>query len=310
MGLYDRDYYREPERGQGFDLFGSKSAVATIIILNFIVWGIDALSLLFGHQPWLYEYTAGRYYDLFEPWMWWRVVTLAFTHSPNDPWHIIFNMLVLFFFGREIEQRFGKAEFWRTYLVAVVFTSLVGLVYNYQHMVALLTPDQMTPENLDILGTRLNLGASGAVMAVLMMFAVLYPTRTVYLYFIVPIPIWLLVAIIIAIDLVGLRVHDGISHSAHLAGLAYGFCYIYFGWNWGQMLGGRMSSGQVGRRGLRLHDPKPTTGGQGGAQERTSMDEEVDRILEKLAREGEASLTDQERKTLEDASRYYQRRRR
>jgi membrane associated rhomboid family serine protease len=309
MGLYDREYYRESARpGFGGTPVSQWSAVTTIIVINFMVWGVDAITQLLGGDAWFYKYTAGRYSDLYQPWYWWRIVTLAFTHSPDMPQHIIFNMLLLFFLGRGVEARIGKAEFWRTYLAAVVFSSVVGLIFNYWGDIAYQEQigQPVNEAGRQILAGNRNLGASGAVMAVAVMLAVYDPFRTILIYFVLPVPIWLLVTILVIVDLVALSdVNDGVSHAAHVSGALYGYLYAAYGWNLGQLMGGGFSLGGGGRSRIRIHDPdKPQEPEDAGG-----MDAEVDRILAKLAAQGEASLTNAERKTLEDASRYYQRRR-
>jgi hypothetical protein len=86
---------------------------------------------------------------------------------------------------------------------------------------------------------------------------------------------------------------------AHLAGVAYGFLYYRFGWNLGRIstpawLSRRLPRGPK----LKVHREPPEE----------SLEKELDAILEKIGREGEASLTARERATLAEASRRYQRR--
>ena len=58
---------------------------------------------------------------LTQPWLWWQYLTAGFTHSPLRFDHILGNMLVLFFLGRDVEEAYGPKEFLRLYLVMVVF---------------------------------------------------------------------------------------------------------------------------------------------------------------------------------------------
>jgi hypothetical protein len=86
-----------------------------------------------------------------------------------------------------------------------------------------------------------------------------------------------------------------------LAGAAFAVVYYYTGWNLGRWLPSRFSwKALKPRPKLRVHEP----------DREESFSDQVDRILEKISREGEASLTAQERHLLEDASRRYQQRRR
>ena len=60
--------------------------------------------------------------------MWWQFLTYGFVHDPFASQHIFFNMLVLFFLGRDVEQWYGTREFIRLYLVTLVFASVVCAV--------------------------------------------------------------------------------------------------------------------------------------------------------------------------------------
>ena len=112
-------------------------------------------------------------------------------------------------------------------------------------------------------------------------------------------------------DLMGFTREEGsqVAHSAHLAGAAFAFIYFRSGLNLGRLLpassGGRRPGlfGRLfrSRPRLRLHDPE---------EKQRRLSAEVDRILEKIHQHGEASLTDAERRTLKEASRRYQQKRR
>ena len=60
--------------------------------------------------------------------MWWQFLTAGFTHAPAGVgpgvWHIAGNMLVLFFLGRSVEDRYGPREFLRIYLATLVFANV------------------------------------------------------------------------------------------------------------------------------------------------------------------------------------------
>ena len=93
------------------------------------------------------------------------------------------------------------------------------------------------------------------------------------------------------------------AFSVHLAGAAFAFVYYQRGWNLTRLTPGRIPWPSFRRKPrLRIHEPEQEPG--------SDLSAEVDRILEKIYREGEASLTGKERKTLETASREYQRKKR
>jgi hypothetical protein len=104
----------------------------------------------------------------------------------------------------------------------------------------------------------------------------------------------------VVFDLMGaLSAQDNVAHMAHLAGVAYGFLYYRFGWNLGRLSTPAWLSRRLPRRpNLKVHREAPEE----------SLEGEVDRILEKIGREGEGSLSAGERATLAEASRRYQRR--
>ena len=128
VGIYDRDYYREPERRGAFS-YASASIVTTLIIVNVAVWLADALfsNLMTEQESWLRDHLAVHAYTLFRPWLWWQFLTAGFDHAA-DVQHILWNMVGLFIFGREVEQVYGGKEFLRLYLAMVVFASLVWCV--------------------------------------------------------------------------------------------------------------------------------------------------------------------------------------
>ena len=96
---------------------------------------------------------------------------------------------------------------------------------------------------------------------------------------------------------------EGVAYEVHLAGIAFAGAYYYFRWNL-SWLGGLLSPDWFKRQPkLRIHDP-------GSSDKADKIEREVDRILKKISEQGEASLTRKERRTLEAASRQYQKDRR
>src|SRR5207248_10676425 len=132
MGFHDRDYYRE----------GSQSAYATsmvvkLIIINGIVFFGE---LLFGGR----EVTSllGLHPDtIVRPLYWWQFVTAGFVHDPDHLNHILFNMVGLYFFGMPLEERYGRREFLRFYLTAIVLGFMVWSASNYLFIAQRLTGD-------------------------------------------------------------------------------------------------------------------------------------------------------------------------
>jgi hypothetical protein len=127
-----------------------------------------------------------------------------------------------------------------------------------------------------------------------------FPRRLVYIWGVFPLPGWGLGLIYLVTEVAATQQQssdDHVAHVAHLAGALFAFIYFRTGWNLGKLVPGRWS---IARPHLKIHDP--------GATER-DLSRQVDRILEKISREGESSLSKEERQILEEASRRYQRRR-
>lgn len=139
--------------------------------------------------------------------------TYMFLHA--DFWHLFMNMLVLWFFGPPMEQRWGTVAFLKFYLTT-------GFLAGALHGV--LAPI--------IIGLNVQMiGASGAVLAVLLAFGLYYPKQTVLLWFVLPIPAGVLVVLIGIITILSLFRSPGsqVSHLTHLAGFAFGYLWIWLG---------------------------------------------------------------------------------
>ncbi len=283
MGIYDREYIREEKHG--FNLGGDRSMVANLILLNIAVYIMQVLSP--AMSGWL-ELRANL---LSEPWQAWRLLTAGFAHDPTSVWHIGMNMFALWLFGRDVETVYGRYEFLRIYLALIVLSSLGWVV------VQIIEGDTKTPM----------MGASGAVSGILVLSVFHFPRRLFYIWGIFPVPAWLLASLYLLQDLFGLaagRGQDGphVAYAAHLSGALFGFIYYQSKINLGRFVpsGLRLPSLRT-RPKLRVHEP--------AADGNETLEERVDRLLDKVSRQGIDSLSDEERRLLEDASRRYQRRR-
>jgi hypothetical protein len=100
---------------------------------------------------------------------------------------------------------------------------------------------------------------------------------------------------------------DHVAHEAHLAGAVFALIYFKTGWNLGRWLPSFRSWKSFSWKGLK---PRPKLRVHKPAAQEQDLGQEVDRILEKISTQGESSLTAAERRTLEEASRRYQQKRR
>jgi membrane associated rhomboid family serine protease len=285
MGIYDRDYYRDERGGPGLGL--PHTAVIQLVLANVLIWLADGVVF----NGWLGRHLCVTPHTLTQPWEWWKFITYGFLHSAH-PEHVLLNMFGLWMFGRDVEAVYGRREFFSLYLMLLVAGSVTWCVANR------------------FLGTSLNsslVGASAGVVGIVLLYILHYPHRTLLFMFVLPVPAWLVGVGMIGYDVYGAMVDrgDNVACGAHLAGAALAFAYFQGKWNFTNLLG-RLTGpfGRIGRPRLRVHQPPPDE-----TAEPAELTQEVDRILEKIHREGEASLTRQERQILENASRQYQRRR-
>jgi membrane associated rhomboid family serine protease len=132
----------------------------------------------------------------------WQVLTYMFVHG--SIFHIFFNMLCLFIFGTQLEKRMGSSEFLLLYFFTGIGTGLFSL----------------------LLGMNV-VGASGAIYALLLAFAVYFPDARIVIWFIpmrAPIAVAVFTVLSLVFHFTGLL--GGISHLGHLAGIV--LSYLYF----------------------------------------------------------------------------------
>jgi membrane associated rhomboid family serine protease len=132
----------------------------------------------------------------------WGIVTSMFTHQ--DFFHLLFNMLTLYFFGSYLLKMIGTKKFLIIYLAG----GLVGGLF-FVLLSTLISPGSIAAA----------IGASGAIFALGGTLAVLMPQMKVYIMFIpVPVPLW--VAVIGGCLIMSF--FSGVAWEAHLGGLLFG----------------------------------------------------------------------------------------
>ena len=306
MGIYDRDYSRTET--PGVQLGGPRMMVTNIVI---ITCGIYLLQLMFGQgetvrvgavaivRPNSFTSFLLLRADLFSaellthPWRILSLVTYGFAHEQGDLRHILFNMVGLWFLGREVERRYGQKEFLSLYLTGLVLAGLGWVaVENLAGNPTAWASDLTTPKVL---------GASGAVSAVVLLFVLNFPKQTLLVWGILPMPAWVLGVIWLLFDINGAYNNtSNVAYTAHLAGAAYGGLYFFTHWSLGQIWPSQLSSpGNLLKRRPRLqvHDPD---------RYEREINEQVDAVLRKIQDQGQESLTAREKRLLEKASRRYQ----
>jgi membrane associated rhomboid family serine protease len=309
MGIYDREYYRR----EGPSLLGSLTGRAQVckwlIIINIAAFILQLLTANHGNGGLFTDAFELDVQKVVESGQVWRLLTYAFLHLPSDIWHIVINMLFLWWFGNDLEEVYGSREFLAFYLVSAV---VGGLAYTAQGWIGHVYWHNPYGRCL---------GASGAVMAVMILCACHFPGKTVLVFFILPMPIWLMAVIWVALDafrLLGNRAGE-IAVTVHLGGAAFGFAYFKMQWRLTSLWS---SLGNWQRRRnrpkLRVYRPEteeeapmptPVSVAAPGSDLDEHLEAKLDAVLEKVAKTGQASLTDGERQILMRASEVYKRRR-
>jgi membrane associated rhomboid family serine protease len=224
---------------------------------------------------------------LYQPW---SIVTYMFVHAGF--FHLFFNMLVLFFFGPPLEDRWGSTEFLKFYVICGIGGALLSLVFW----------------NVSIVG------ASAAVYGVMLAFAMYWPDNPIYIWGIFPVKAKWLVGGLIGLSLFFALTGGapGTAHLAHLGGAAAAFIYLKSSYSPGPF-GSRPKKPKRARpasettvTSLRARSAaRPATHRTAANQEEEQLLDEIDRILDKISARGMDSLTTEERGRLDEASRRF-----
>ncbi|HMP79023.1 MAG TPA: rhomboid family intramembrane serine protease [Pirellulaceae bacterium] len=287
MGYQDRDYWQndsEGWRGSSASSWGgtARSLTVTLILINVAVFFLDMFTDRTGPGVhWLGQMLALNSDDWQRPWMWWRLVSYGFVHAPFDApngfLHIFGNMLALFFLGRTLESDYGRSEFLKFYLMAIVIAGLVWVATTYS---------AAPPRSV--------VGASGGVAAVLVLFAFRYPRVNLLVFGIWPVPAWILATFLVGMDIVRSFNKDSlVAAQCHLAGAGFAALYYRLKWNFQWLAFGWLARLTSRRRQLRVYRE---------ADPLEDLRRQADEVLDKINRSGEASLTRRERKILEQYS--------
>ncbi len=225
----------------------------------------------------------------------WRFVTYMFLHGGFS--HIMWNMLGVWIFGTQIEALWGQRTFLIYYFVCGIGGSILYGIFA-----------------LAGVGGGWMLGASGALMGLLLAYGMSFPNNVVFLMGFIPIKAKYLVVLYGLMDLLSIPKGDGIAHLAHLGGLLAGFIFIQAtipGLSGQMFRGSAISSMWKGARAKRRmkvvrpdFKPRNNTADPGFHNHGEDKDQKrIDLILDKISRDGLQSLTDEEQELLRKAGR-------
>ncbi len=243
--------------------------IRVLIIINTVIFVIGLLAPQFNRYM---IFMGGLVPELFlKKFYLWQPVTYMFLHGGFM--HIFFNMFALWMFGTELERHWGTTFFLKYYFITGVGAGILS---------ALIQPASAIPI----------IGASGAIYGILLGFAIMYPNRIIYLNFLVPIKVKYFVMIFAAIELIasigGTGMSSGVAHLTHLSGMAFG--YLYLLWNQhhrrgtGKKIRFKWTSGKKESKN-KQHKKKP----------KNSEEEELDELMDRIARKGYESLNEEEK---------------
>jgi membrane associated rhomboid family serine protease len=184
------------------------TALKAIIAINVIMFAmtsfVDSLVPRLGLVP---------TFVLHDAWVW-QIATYMFLHG--GVFHIAFNMLALWMFGAELERIWGTRYFVKFYLVTGIGAGALTVLIS-------LLPFEFAQQ----LQRSIVIGASGAIYGLLLAYAMYFPDRPIYMYFVFPIPAKVFVAIMGAIAFFSsLSEAGGVANATHLGGLLVAYVFL------------------------------------------------------------------------------------
>ncbi|MCZ6671971.1 MAG: rhomboid family intramembrane serine protease [Verrucomicrobia bacterium] len=285
--LYDRPYMREPQYRPStlkplYWLLGSIAGVFIIQNLAANWFQSPVFHLLFA----LSNYAVEKGFI-------WVFVTHSFMHG--GMLHLLFNGIMLFWLGRILLRMLGAQRFFTLYGLCVLVGGVLWFMVNFW---------QNSGASV--------IGASGGVMGLLVAFAMHFPNQPIQLllFFVIPIRITpkKLVIILLLIDLAGLLFNElapfgggiPIAHSAHLGGMLGGWVFVKFILNRDFTI----NAGDI-KLPKWITNKKTKQASTGRFRinftNRNELQQEVDRILDKINTQGFGSLSEEEKSTLDKA---------
>jgi membrane associated rhomboid family serine protease len=204
----------------------------------------------------------------------WTAITYMFLHG--GVWHLFFNMLGLYFFGSALENRLGGKHFLALYFVS----GLTGAAFTF------FNPSWIV-------------GASAGVFGVFLGFAYYWPRERILIWGILPVEARVLVGVMTIVSLLGIG--GGIAHFAHLGGYVGGFVYL-------KLMEAMSPAKRFKKKATQVTEKRvfSTDGADLKRWQSIQVEalhpinrHEVDRLLNKAKTSGVASLTPEERATLD-----------
>ena len=246
------------------------NGVKLLLIMNIAVFILMEIS---GQKNILFQIFGLVPRAVFQEYKLWQTLTYLFIHGGFI--HILFNMFVLWMFGKDLEIDWGKNEFLIFYFVCGIGAGLITVLISMNSFVPIV-------------------GASGAIYGVLVAYGFTYPNRIVYLYGLFPLKVkYLILGLgVIAFFASLSAAQSSVSHITHLSGMIIGIIYILFNFRWKKI---RLWYIKMRLKSIQNKQNSPN-------DEENHIKIQVDKILDKLNDQGWESLTDSEEAFLTSAS--------
>lgn len=301
----------EPYSPTGFKFL--PTIVKNLLIINILMYlatitldrfGIDMTSLFGLH---FFKASGFRVYQF---------ITYMFMHGSFG--HLFFNMFALWMFGNTLENLWGSKRFLLFYMVCGIGAGLCQELVQYvQYATSLADYSNVNLGGQIVsMDSYLNMmntvGASGAVYGLLLAFGMMFPNSMIFLYFLIPIKAkWFVIGYAVIELLLGLRGVGNVAHFAHLGGMLFGLGLILYwrkngtrGGNFNFKLKDKIRDWKERRNvdytpfeEVKDEERVPRDDGEYNRQ-KAEKERDVDAILDKISKNGYASLTDEEKEFL------------
>ena len=216
----------------------------------------------------------------------WSVFTYMFLQE--EFWHLFFNMLMLYYGGKIFMQYFSEKQLLLTYIFGGLFGALFFiLAFN------------VFPVFENMKGHAFALGSSASVLSILIAAATYRPDYTLNLFLLGQVKMKWVAIVFVIIDFLSITKGNSGGHIAHLGGALWGFLYV-------SMLKSDFDIYKIFKKKAKIrvktvnsdnYHKRPKTDEQYNA-ERAQEQEEIDRILDKIAKNGYSSLSEKEKEFL------------
>lgn len=264
--------------------FKSASIVEKIIYINIVVFAVGYLTkalfslMQWGEDPFFNWFSLPANFNSFllKPW---TIISYGFIHG--DFFHILFNLIVLFYFGNLFLDFFSKRDFLIYYFLGIIVGGIIYML-SYNYFPALKT------------NTAFLVGASAGVTSILVGIAAKIPNYAMNFRFIGSIKLWYIAVGFILLDIIQIPVSNTGGHLAHLGGALVGF-FLTNQTNKGKNISNLFSKFFKSKKQSPLKTVYRKSNNQNPTVNSNSQQRKIDEILDKISKSGYETLTQEEK---------------